>query len=128
MTDETYNGWTNRETWAIQLHLSNNEGDYNAMREQASEIWDEDEAFLEDEISSEDRKSAAVGTMAEYIKEWTEEVFESVLNSEEIRAGYANTNEAARMFVSDVGSWWRADFYEIAEHWIDEAIESAVKS
>jgi hypothetical protein len=25
-TDETYNGWTNRETWAVSLHLGNNQG------------------------------------------------------------------------------------------------------
>jgi hypothetical protein len=110
MSDDTYEGWTNRETWAIQLHLSNNEGDYRQMREQAEEYVEE----------SEERDDPyAVGLMADYIKEWTEEVFDLVVNPEDGPAG-----EAARMFVSDVGSWWRADFYEIAEHWIDEARES----
>ncbi len=114
MSDETYNGWSNRETWAIQLHLSNNEGDYNAMREQAEE-------YVEESGDSNDPDSGrtAVGLMADYIKEWTEEVFDLVVNPEDGPAG-----EAARMFVADVGSWWRADFYEIAEHWIDEARES----
>jgi hypothetical protein len=110
MSDDTYEGWKNRETWAIQLHLSNNEGDYRQMCEQAEEYVEE----------SEERDDPyTVGLMADYIKEWTEEVFDLVVNPEDGPAG-----ETARLFVSDVGSWWRADFYEIAEHWIDEARES----
>jgi hypothetical protein len=109
MSDETYNGWTNRETWAIQLHLNNNEGDYNYMREVAVEMWEDTGERL-----------AAVGRMADRIKDWTEEVFESVTHPED-----GPPTEPARMFVADVGSWWRADFYEIAEHWIDEAIEES---
>ena len=122
MSDDTYNGWTNRETWAIQLHLSNNEGDYNAMREQAEEL-------VKDSGDSDDPDSgrSAVGLMADYIKERTEEVFESVTNPEQVDmfgSALTLTTPEARMFVADVGSWWRADFYEIAEHWIDEARES----
>lgn len=107
MSDE-YNGWSNRETWAIQLHLTNNEGDYRAMCEKARELVDE----------QVERPKAE---MADYIKEWTEEVFESVVSTGDLDI---TPSVEARMFVSDVGSWWRADFYEIAEHWIDEALES----
>lgn len=119
-TDETYNGWSNRETWAINLHLSNNEGDYRQMCEQAETIVN---AFGSDK-SLQDRM---ISRMADYIKDWTEEVFDSVLNPEDGIAtdnGVTFTTPEARMFVTDVGSWWRADFYEIAEHWIDDAIEA----
>lgn len=118
--DDTYNGWKNRETWAIQLHLSNNEGDYRAMCERAEEIVREREM-----VTATGR--TLVGTMADYIKEWTEEVFSSVLDVEPgifDDNGMTFSTSEARMFVADVGSWWRADFYEIAEHWIDEAIEA----
>lgn len=116
MSDE-YNGWTNRETWAIQLHLSNNEGDYNAMRERAVELVNETDQSV----------ASPVALMADYIKDWTEEVFDSVLTIEPgifDDHGVSFSTQEARNFVSDVGSWWRADFYEIAEHWIDEALES----
>lgn len=118
MTEEEYNGWTNRETWAIQLHLSNNEGDYNHMREVAVDFLEIAQNANGAETDGEGTHDQAVNAMAEYIKTWTEEVFEMVVNPED---GPANEN--ARTFVSDVGSWWRADFYEIAEHWIDEAGE-----
>lgn len=32
MTDETYNGWANYETWATNLWLSNEEETYNLVR------------------------------------------------------------------------------------------------
>lgn len=114
MTDDTSEGWTNRETWAIQLHLSNNEADYHVMRDHAFGIAEAHDNAVGD-------RTGAVSVMAEYIKDWTEEVFEIVLDIED---DTHQGSKQARMFVSDVGSWWRADFYEIASHWIDEAYES----
>ena len=33
MRDESYNGWTNYETWAISLMLNNERGTYESMRD-----------------------------------------------------------------------------------------------
>ena len=109
---EEYNGWKNRETWAIQLHLSNNEGDYEAMSPSADQFVREQADYGDDPTGR-----TAVGLMADYIQAWTEQVYEQVLDGETI------PTPEARMFVADVGSWWRADFYEIATHWIDDARE-----
>ena len=37
MTDDEYNGWTNRETWAVKLHWDNNPGDYDFIMSEAKE-------------------------------------------------------------------------------------------
>ena len=33
-TDTSYNGWTNRATWLVNLHLSNDHGTYLALRDE----------------------------------------------------------------------------------------------
>ena len=114
---ETYNGWTNRETWAIQLHLSNNEGDYLEMKEHAEEL-------VKEQTEDDDSGPSAVWRMAEYIEDWVREVYDSVLHQDECDDGVIWSRKEERMLISDVGSFWRADFQEIATHWIDEALES----
>jgi hypothetical protein len=42
--DETYNGWTNYETWAVKLWLDNDEGSYNYWRERSVEVLQTSEA------------------------------------------------------------------------------------
>ncbi len=37
-TDTTYNGWTNRETWLVNLWLTNDQGAYNALEELVSDV------------------------------------------------------------------------------------------
>jgi len=36
MTEKTYNGWTNYETWNVALWIGNDEGLYNMAREAGS--------------------------------------------------------------------------------------------
>ena len=37
---KTYNGWTNYETWNVNLWLENEEGTYHHMRELADDAWE----------------------------------------------------------------------------------------
>ena len=39
MGTDTYNGWTNRATWLVNLHLSNDHGLYLHTREVVAEGW-----------------------------------------------------------------------------------------
>lgn len=53
MSDDTYNGWSNRDTWAMALNLSNDYATYQACESAASRIvWgydpDDDERSQEE--------------------------------------------------------------------------------
>lgn len=41
---KTYNGWTNYETWAVNLWLSNEEGSYHYWGGVADDCWESAEA------------------------------------------------------------------------------------
>lgn len=94
--DDCYNGWTNRETWACHLWLSNEETLYR---------WAEETAALAgaDGLREglERLQAATVDTSEPYV--YVEEV-ELVL--------YARD---ARLALGDIGSLWRVDWEEVAE-------------
>ena len=58
MDYEKHNGWTNYETWLMNLNLSNDEGLYNSVTE-----------FLKDLKGKEDYEKAQA------LKDWIEETF-----------------------------------------------------
>lgn len=97
---ETYNGWTNRETWAFALHLNNDYGLY---------LWAHD--LVRDFIENHD--GAAFHQIGERLIESVEEMWSEGIISPE--------NE--RMMRDDIGSMWRIDAYSIGESFGTDAIE-----
>lgn len=93
-TDETYNGWKNRETWAFNLHWSNDQGLYNETLEKAHE-------WLE-EVGDNDY---ALGRRV--IEHWRD-----FLDDYEDDFGEPLPREL-RAFEKGVGSWWRIDETEV---------------
>ena len=70
--EKTYNGWTNYETWAIALHLNNDEGTYNMVRERAEDLKDGAEHIdaVQDGIWTVEQ--AVVFTLADWLKDTAE--------------------------------------------------------
>lgn len=107
MTKNSYNGWTNYETWLVKLWMDNEEGSSNYWRETAEEHL------------KVDGDNAAYG-LAERLKEQHEEtISETVLKPAKQEASFiADLLNAA---MSEVN--WQ----EIAESLVNDAKESLVE-
>ena len=63
MSDESYNGYTNYETWAVKLWIDNDEASYNYWMERAREL---DETELRDTLQNELEERNPVQTVSVY--------------------------------------------------------------
>lgn len=105
-TMETYNGWTNRETWATKLHLDNDQWLYETANDYARTAWQE---HAED---GEGQYATAADCLADTIENW---LTEDLLTVENI-AG----NQGLFSMLTDIGSLYRVNWQEIAEAYIEE--------
>ena len=111
MTD-TYNGWPNRETWALARHISNNEGDNRYMTNTAEYLvsWAGDDLDL----------IGLVQEMAIRINDWVADVWDTALHAH--NPVYDEPTRDTVIMILDVGSLWRVDFESIAEEYITKAL------
>ena len=99
--DGKYNGWTNYETWCVNLWLTNDQGSYECALDMARESWEEN-----------DELRVRVSDMAQRLENLHDESREEFCgdrvgpNVDMLRAAYSLVD-------------WR----EIAEHFIDEIAE-----
>jgi hypothetical protein len=113
-TIETYNGWTNRETWAVSLHLNNDEGLYYDL----ARILEA--SFLEDvDRSTREGWIRGVSSAVESLSEWVEEI---------LSFGYwedqGGMPRGIQLMKDDVGSLWRVNWREIVEGELEEEIQA----
>lgn len=103
-TDTTHNGWANRETWCIALHLDNTEWMHATACEMASprNLYAENYA----------------GTIREWVEEAHALIFYPVPGDPEIAP-------EVRAMLADVGSLYRVDWDEIEQYFADKAREIA---
>ena len=101
MSDNTYNGWSNYETWCVHLWLTNEPNDWD---EQA---WQCVQQCIDDNDS--DIKATAAYNLGEHIKEMVEEsaptvsgLFADLLNA---AIGAVDWREIGAAFVDEVEVW-----------------------
>lgn len=92
MSDETYNGWKNRETWAVNLRVENEQYLYESRNEMLQQLTEDDNP----------------GSRA---KEWFETELE---NLAEVHPEFRSE------LLEDIGSLWRVDWDELGQMWIDD--------
>ncbi len=86
-----YQGWTNRETWAVNLWLSNDQGLYN---------W----------VNDLKANTNSPLEFADALKSYVEDDLKEYANESE------RGSEIRTMF-DDIGSLWRVEWKEIATSW-----------
>ena len=99
MTD--YNGWTNRETWAVMLHINNDQG----LQEKALAIARE---CLEDDTTYEFELA---------IQDWVSELLDFDYWVDTFDAPMPRGIVA---MLQDVGSLWRVNWREAAESLLED--------
>lgn len=106
MSTDTYNGWKNRETWALNLWLTSDEGLYRWALDVAAE------ALVSHRLDhgGEDLPGIEARIVGEAIREAWRELLEEC------------PSESLDQVRDDVGSLWRVDFDAIGEAFC-EALE-----
>lgn len=107
-TEKTYNGWTNYETWNVNLWMNNDAGSDERYRELAQECYngatDRGVGFTKDEQATFD--------LAQVLKDEYEEAMADILDAQKLNASvWADLLGAA---LSEV------NWHEIAEHLIGD--------
>lgn len=103
---DTYNGWTNYETWNVALWIGNEQSSSEYWAEQADDVWgqaDADATFT--------REERAVLELAERLKDEFEEAWQDIADRNKIGASVWGDLMGAAL--SEVN--WR----EIAENLIE---------
>ena len=95
MSDQKYNGWTNYETWLVNVWMSNEYGDYKYWDEQTGEVIGEE---------------FPVVRLGERIGEWLDES----------RADLVADSTASLMSDLLAGAISAVDTVEIARHLLDD--------
>ena len=93
---EEYNGWTNRETWAVNLWVTNDQGLMNGVDEAMRDAYDaEGENYRLDEVYC-----GVIDALFDY---------DNGLPSRELL-----------LMRDDIGSLWRVNWGELAEAWVSD--------
>ena len=104
MKDGTYNGWTNRETWAWNLLVSNDE----YLQEHFVEVCVGKRKARREKFYVETE-----ATMKHVVGGWLEEAFMEFIHEDD-----ELSRPVELAFRREVGSFWRINWAEIGEHYV----------
>ena len=110
MTDENYNGWSNRETWATALHIDNDQGFYNYRCELVELARTYGRKNAHRCLTEE---NATHIFLQKSLRTWIECLFESYFEE-------PKNNKKIGLMVQDIGSLWRVEWREIATSFLEE--------
>lgn len=113
MSDETYNGWTNYETWCVNLWLSNEEPLYREALELVSapiDLLGSESCYV---YVEEDRRPRIAA--ADRLKRWVCDDLAADLGA----------SFAADLLGSALDN---VDWFEIADAWLEQVAEETVQS
>lgn len=112
-TDDTYNGWTNRETWAVALYIDNDQGWQEQVFEALTTARDADPAEWNDSTVS----SLTAYRAGQVIKSNVE----GLLNPAEYRAEFGEQQpEALAIVLHDIGSLYRVNWDELGANFLTD--------
>lgn len=119
MTDETYNGWANRETWAVALYINNDQGWQESVLEALREAIN-DSPNADDEVEGMTAYRAGeivAANVEEALHEWYMAVVADGGANGDSRDQYESTRD-------DLGSLWRVDWTEIGAAFLSDVAEA----
>lgn len=115
MSEESYNGWTNYETWGVALLLDNDQGTYNEVREQV--------ATLRDDIAADSRVLDGIWTVEHALRfrlaDWLKDYVTMLCGMADNDYGFDEPSLMAQQLLGAATS--RVDWDEIADHYTSES-------
>ena len=114
MRDNTYNGWTNYETWAVALWIDN---DYSSYR-----YWQEQARRQHSEATSSELVSKGTYTIAESARH-------ALAAQLKVEITDASPLTDATLYADLLSAAFdEVDWYEIAEHFLGDLVEPEAQS
>ena len=116
-TTHEYNGWTNRETWATGLHLSNDYDLYHIARRLVTEADDNVREWY-DMDAVDMPPIAQTHAAADALETWVADMVEDYhYNPEQLSR---EQRSLYRGIITEVGSFYRVDWREVADSFREE--------
>lgn len=114
-TDDTYEGWTNRETWCVKLWIDNDQGTHEYWRDQVRFLLSEEgQAAHRDRwfgMHKDSPKLVAAFALEEQLKEEIEEEASEIMETPSLLADLLS------------GAYARVNWREIAQTMVTDMIE-----